>query len=136
MIERKYFLFPVFFPLLAGCVNDSASYPFGTEQSLTLVREQPYFWDEEIRRAMVVMNLPQCAVRYKLPMDNGKAGNMQVFRSEGGDFTMQDGLGRYRAAVANCNMALEGRSSEAPGELIGSFEPSRDGRMHFIPAKK
>lgn len=136
MIKRKYFLLPVFLPLLAGCVNDSASYPFGTEQSLTLIREQSYFWDEEIRRAMVVMNLPQCAVRYKLPADNGKAGKMQVFRTEGGDFVMQDGLGQYRATVANCNMSLEGRSNETPGELIGSFEPSPDGRMRFIPVKK
>lgn len=131
--NRKYLLLSAFLPLLAGCVNESASYPFGPEQALTLIREQPYFWSNEIRRTMVVMNLPQCLVRYRLPIDMGKAGSVKVFKAEEGGFVMQDGMGQYRATVADCGMSLESKGSSAPGEPVGTFEAVPNGEMRFAP---
>jgi len=130
---RNLLLFPVILPLLAGCVTESASYWIGPEQALTLVRERPYFWSDEFMRNMTVTSLPACMRRYRLPTDEGKAGNVKVFRTEKGDYVMQDGMGQYRVEIASCEMSLEDKIS-APGELLGAFEPVPDGGIRFAPA--
>lgn len=130
---RKFLLFPLLLPLLAGCVADRTSYSISHEQALTLIRDKSYFWSDEFMRSMVVMSQPTCMRRYRLPPDAGKAGSMKVFRTAEGDYVMQDGLGQYRAEIASCAMSLEDRTS-APGELLGSFEPVPDGGVRFVPA--
>ncbi len=131
--HRNLLLFPMILPLLAGCVTERASYEIGPEQALTLIRNQPYFWSEEFTRTMTVMSLPACMRRYRLPPDEGQAGSVKVFKTAEGDYVMQDGLGQYRADVANCGMSLEGKTS-ASGELLGTFEPVPDGGIRFAPA--
>jgi len=130
---RNFLLFPLILPLLAGCVTESASSWLGPEQALTLTRDKPYFWSDEFIRSMIVMSKPACTRRYRLPPDAGTAGSIKVFKTEEGDYVMQDGLGQYRVEIATCGMSLEGKTSD-PGELLGSFEPVPDGGIRFAPA--
>jgi hypothetical protein len=130
---RNLLLFPVFLPLLAGCAMESASYWFGPEQALTLVRSKPYFWSDEFMRTLTVTSLPACQRRYPLPPDGGQAGSVKVFRTAEGNYAMQDDMGQYRVEIANCGMSLEGKTS-APGTLLGSFELVPGGGIRFAPA--
>ena len=47
-------------PLLTACVNDGATYEIdGTrEHGLSLIREQPYFWDSKVNLYMAVSRMP------------------------------------------------------------------------------
>lgn len=129
---RYILLSPLILPLLAGCAMESASYGIGPEQALTLVREKPYFWSDEVMRNMTVTSLPACMRRYRLPTDEGQAGSVKLFRTEKGDYVMQDGMGQYRVEIASCEMSLEDKTG-APGELLGAFEPVPDGGIRFAP---
>lgn len=48
--------------LLAGCVNDTASYRSEAEEALSVVlaRRQDWFWQDTGRLAVTVSRLPQC----------------------------------------------------------------------------
>ncbi len=48
--------------LLAGCVNDTASYRSEAEEELSVVlaRRQDWFWQDTGRLAVTVSHLPQC----------------------------------------------------------------------------
>lgn len=130
---RKLFLLPVFLPVLAGCGAESVSYLLGPEQALTLIRNKPYFWSDEVMRSMIVMSQPACMRRYRLPTDEGQAGSMKVFKTAEGDYVIQDGMGQYRAEIASCDLSLEGKTN-SPGVLMGTFEPVPDGGTRFAPA--
>jgi hypothetical protein len=46
---------------LAGCLQDTASYPFPEkEHAITLVRNQTWFWQDTLEVEVVVIRLPHC----------------------------------------------------------------------------
>ena len=55
-------------PLLTACVNDGATYEIdGTrEHTLSLIREQPYFWDDKVNLTLVVARMPACMRRHDM----------------------------------------------------------------------
>jgi hypothetical protein len=131
-----FLMFAAVLPLLSGCISDRASLPIGEKQSLTVVRKQTYPWSSEVMRAVVVMNMPDCMVRYRLPPDSGNAGKIEVFVAGGGTFVLRDALGQYRATLADCGMALETRSGDAPGSPAGAFEVGAAGALRFAAGNR
>ena len=54
-------------PLLVACENSATSYSIaGSQHAMILVREQPYFWDDEVRQFVVVARLPHCQKQQRL----------------------------------------------------------------------
>ena len=53
-------------PLLTACVNDGATYEIDNsrEHVLSLIREQPYFWDSKVNLYLVVSRMPSCMRRH------------------------------------------------------------------------
>ena len=134
---KSKFLYLVLLPLLGGCYSETASYMIGTEQALTIVRDKVYPWDEEYRRAIVVMSRPKCITRYKMPPDSGNIGKVEVYDSGEGYYVLKDKAGQYMANLADCSMFAVDKKIEDPGELKGAFDmtPAEPPRFVFTPAK-
>lgn len=134
----------IFFPLalvvlLGACsdAKDTASYQIGPEQAITLVRMKDYPWDDEYMRSVVVMSMPKCTLRYKMPPDNGEIGNVALYDSGDGYYVLKDKAGQYTANLADCSMSAVEKDIADPGELKGSFEMATDQPPRFVatPAK-
>lgn len=134
---KSKFLYLALLPLLGGCYSETASYMIGPDQALTIVRDKVYPWDDEFRRAIVVMSRPKCLTRYKMPLDPGDIGKIEVYDSGEGYYVLKDKAGQYMANLADCSMFVVDKKIEDPGELKGAFDltPEDPPRFVFTPAK-
>ena len=54
-------------PLLAACEYEGAAYLIeGKDHSISLVREQRWFWSSEVEQAVVVSRMPTCMRRHDI----------------------------------------------------------------------
>lgn len=122
--------------LLAGCVSDSASYLIeGRDHSLTLLREQAYFWSGEWDLELMTTHQPECMRRHKLkpvPMGDFKA---ELFRSLEGGYILKQGGNWYIADTQKCRLQQYQAPPIEPGDLLGAFEV-KDDRLQFVEAAK
>ena len=68
MRANRFLAVLLLLPVLGGCVNDGATYQIdgsGTHV-LSLIREQPYFWDKKVALTVVVSRMPTCMRRHAL----------------------------------------------------------------------
>lgn len=113
--------------LLAGCVNESATYHFdGREKGLTLLAKQPWFWDQRLDLEVVMSRLPICQRRSPLEaaMPGGIA--LDVFRPEAGEFSepilvLRQGGRHYALGLDNCELQAFKTLPQKPGLLLGTF---------------
>lgn len=124
-------------PLLSACENSATSMLVdGKDHALVLVREQPYFWSDEIRQFVVVSRLPRCQRRVRIHPGKEKMTPMPVY--EAGDllWALHQGGRWYLASTEECRVQdWDNASGQPPGPLVGSFE-QRDGKTVFVPAPK
>ncbi|ANQ84013.1 hypothetical protein [Azoarcus olearius] len=124
-------------PLLAACENSATAYSIeGSQHALILVREQSYFWDSEIKQAIVASRLPQCQKR--VAIHPGSKVLTEVLVYEAGDrlWALQQGNRWYLASTERCLVQDWDKPADAPlGPLVGSFR-LRDGAPAFVPAQE
>ena len=66
--------------VLAGCENSATAYMIdGNQHALILVREQKFFWDDELRQAMVVSRLPACQKRIRIHPGSASLVEMTIY---------------------------------------------------------
>ena len=100
---RHLFLSLLALPLLSACVNDGATYEIDNtrEHVLSLIREQPYFWDNKVELFMVVSRMPACMRRH--PMGTGAAnGKVEIYQVPSGAFIIKVGKRMYATETQNC----------------------------------
>jgi len=135
-MRLRHLLLPLFIaPLLAACVNDTASYTIdgNPEHSLSLVREQPVFWDDEVNLYLIVSRLPDCVRRHSL--GSGTARTLvEVWQVPSGAFIIRVGKRMYATETQTCQgfARIEGEPVTGMGEFRGVFRP-RQGRLAFVP---
>ncbi len=121
---------------LAGCGQDAAYYLIdGPDYSLTLMREQTYFWRSEWDLALMTTHLPECMRRHTLkpaPMEGFKA---ELYRSLEGAYILRQGDRWYVADAQKCRLQQYPTPPAEPGDLLGSFE-IRQQRLQFIAAAR
>ncbi len=121
--------------LLAGCGSDSASYLIdGTGHSLTLLREQEYFWDKEWDLALMTTRQPDCMRRHELkpaPMDGDFKA--ELYRSLEGANILKQGSNWYVADTEKCRLQQYQTPPVDPGDLFGAFE-AKEGKLQFVAA--
>ena len=121
-------------PLLAACVNDTASYAIGgnTDHTLSLVREQPVFWNDKVNLTLIVARMPNCVRRHSL--GSGSARTLvEVWQVPSGAFILRAGNRMYAAETHTCEgfARLDADPVTGMGELRGVFR-QRNGRLAFV----
>ena len=117
--------------LLAGCVNQSASYYIdGPDHSLTLRAEQQYFWNDALAVKMVAAHLPGCQRQF--PLTTLPAAEMQIALYSAGDnvYSLRAGKQVMRVETATCTRLPEPTAEEL-GELLGTFKLGSENKMVF-----
>ena len=70
-------------PFLAACENEGIAYLIdGKDHSIALMREQKWFWSDEVEQSIVVSRMPTCLRRYGIKP--GVAGSVINLASQAG----------------------------------------------------
>lgn len=121
-------------PLLAGCVNDSATLEIdGTrEHVLVVMREQPYFWDSKLELSLVVSRMPACMRRHALGPGSTNT-KVELYQVPSGAYIVKVGKRLYATETQTCvNFArMEEEPPEGMGRFIGTFREKK-GEFVFI----
>jgi hypothetical protein len=121
-------------PLLAACVNDGATYEIDNtrEHVLSLIREQPQFWDRKINLFLVVSRMPACLRRHSLGTGTEKT-RVEVWQVPSGAFIIRVGKRLYATETQTCESfaRIEAEPAEGLGQLMGSFR-ERNGELVFV----
>ncbi len=121
-------------PLLAACVNDGATYEVDNtrEHVLSVIREQPYFWDKRVNLYMVVARMPACMRRHAIGPGTA-ATKVEIWQVESGAFIVRAGKRLYATETQNCvNFAKIEEEPADYGKFIGTFLEKK-GELIFQP---
>jgi hypothetical protein len=116
--------------LLAGCVNDSASYYIdGRDHALTVLRAQRYFWSDDATLTLVVARLPDCQRRHELTLAAAPTVHIDVFANPDSTWTLRSGSMLWRVDTGTCAISTA-TPADALGPRVGSFKVL-DQRLRF-----
>ena len=121
--------------VLAGCENSATAYMIeGNQHALILEREQKFFWDDELRQAVVVSRLPACQKRVRIHPGSTTLVEMRVYAAGDGLWALHQGARWYLAGTEECRLQdWDNPGDRPPGVLLGSFA-LKDGEPAFVPA--
>lgn len=131
---RPFLLSLLAVPLLSACVNDGATYEIDNtrEHILSLIREQPYFWDSKVNLYLVVSRMPACMRRHTIGPGTEKT-KVEIYQVPSGAFIVKAGKKMFATETQTC----EGwaKVSEEPeggmGKLMGTFRLKK-GKFIFV----
>jgi hypothetical protein len=111
-------------PLLSGCENNLASMLVeDRNHSIVLIREQPYFWSDEVDQFIVVTRLPKCQRRVTIHAGRTPMTPMEVY--EAGDllWALHQGGQWYLVSTEDCKVQdWATPPATPPGRAVGRFE--------------
>lgn len=124
-------------PLLSGCVNDAATFEIDNtrEHTLTLIREQPYFWDSKVELSLVVSRLPTCLRRHSIgPATAGT--KVEIYQVPSGAFIVKAGKLMFATETQTCESfaKMTEEPAEGMGTLLGAFQV-KDEQLVFVKAE-
>ncbi|HEV7817205.1 MAG TPA: hypothetical protein VGP06_19155 [Janthinobacterium sp.] len=94
--------------LLAGCVNDSASYVIdGRDHALTIRREQPYFWKNQVDISLVAARLPDCQRLHALASAPKDGLQVELFDAGEGLWNVRLGEQLWQIETQTCSGLTE-----------------------------
>ena len=138
MYLRHLFLSLLSIPLLSACINDAATYEIDNtrEHVLSLIREQPYFWDSKLELFMVVSRMPACMRRHSMGLGT-PATKIEIYQVPSGAFIVKAGKRMYATETQNCVnfVKMDGEPVEGMGKLMGTFREKK-GVLVFVPEEK
>lgn len=119
--------------LLTACARDSATYYVddSNQHTLSLRRDQDYFWSDNVRLTLVAARLPEC--QRQIPMGDMLRDEveMEVFASGDRNWSLRSGEQVWRVETQGCSLVSE--TAPATGEKVGMFKVD-GGKLLFEPA--
>jgi hypothetical protein len=134
-MRLPHLLAPLLAPLLlAGCVDDSATYYIdGNQHALSVRAMQEHFWNKDITLDLIATRLPDCQRRIalgKLPLPDVE---IELFASGENVYTLRAGEQSWRVETESCS------EMEAPeqvtGEPLGVFHLDENKKLVFEKAE-
>jgi hypothetical protein len=109
--------------LLAGCVNDSATfYADGTrEHTLTVRRQQEYFWKDDAQYTLMAARLPDCQRAIPLGEMPLEDLEFELFASGDNVWSLRAGKYVWQVETQGCTLLSEGGNTTATGAKLGTF---------------
>lgn len=123
-------------PLLAGCISDAASYVITPpDHALTLIREQRWFWKDEVELEVVAARMPDCQRRHSLETAPASQATVEVYQTGSTTFVLKQGPHYYLIETRSC-VGFEKLDTPPPGGIglpVGVFR-EEGGRLRFAKA--
>jgi hypothetical protein len=121
--------------LLAGCVNESASYSIDrADHGLTVVVTQDYFWDEQADVRVIASRLPDCQRQFdlgKVPMADL---NIELFSTGDEKYLLRSGDELWQLETQGCTR-LPAPAGDVQAQPIGVFHFDGKKKLVFEPAE-
>lgn len=124
-------------PLLNACVNDGATYEIDNtrEHVLSVIREQPYFWEDKVSFYVVVSRMPSCMRRHNAGTGSPNT-KVEIYQVPSGAFIVKVGKRMFATETQTCESfaKMDGEPAEGMGVLKGTFR-EKNNEWVFIPEK-
>jgi len=124
---------------LAGCVNDSASYLIGDDRkhAVTLIRAQPWFWDDKVNLSLVAARQPECYGGLDVK-GIPRAAKMGLYLAPDEYperiFILEIEGAQYALSTQSCRVQKFNEAVADKGQFLGTFEEA-EGAIHFTATK-
>lgn len=127
---RKLFLLtPLLATLLAGCVDDTASYRIDEREHALVVRVmQDAFWSKEATLRLIVTRMPDCQRQYDLGKVSLSELDIELFASGPDQYTLRADDAVWKVETGGCGQLEAPDANAVTGQALGSF--------HFNDADK
>ena len=121
--------------LLAGCVDDSASYQIeDKDHSLTLRLIQDYFWKKEAALHLTATRMPDCMRRFPLGEVALSGLEIELFASGPTVYTLRSGEEVWQVDTQRCTQLEAPEANAVTGQALGSFHMDEHGKLVFEAA--
>jgi hypothetical protein len=122
--------------LLAGCVNDSASYTIDNDRdhAVVVMVSQAYFWSKQADLRVVASRLPDCQRRFdfgKIPLADL---NLELFSTGEETFLLRAGEAMWQIETARCTR-LPAPGADVQAQPIGVFHMNDKKKLVFEKAE-
>lgn len=123
-------------PWLAACENTGASYMVdgNKDHSISVMREQRYFWADAVAQKVVAARFPVCQLRHEIA--DGKAGSaeLELYNVTDVLYVLRQGNDWWGVGTEKCELQAFKTPPKQYGELVGSFRYD-GGKFTFVAAK-
>lgn len=117
--------------LLAGCVNESASYAIdSSDHALTVIVTQDYFWSKQAHLAVVASRLPDCQRQFDLGKTPLADLNVELFSTGDESFLLRAGDEMWQVETQGCT-ELPPPSANVQAQPIGVFHLDAKKKLVF-----
>lgn len=125
-------LLPLVLPLLlAGCVNESASYAIaGNDHALTVLVTQDYFWSKQAAVRVVASRLPDCQRQFDLGTTPVADLNVELFSTGENTFLLRSGDDMWQVETSGCTR-LPAPAGNVQAQPIGVFHLDGSKKLVF-----
>ena len=121
--------------LLAGCVNDTASYQIeGKDHSLTLRLVQDYFWKNEASLRVTATRMPDCMRQIDLGAVALSGLEIELFASGPNVYTLRAGEDVWRVDTQACAELEAPTANAVTGQALGAFHVDEHDKLVFEAA--
>jgi hypothetical protein len=121
--------------LLAGCVNESASYTIdGSDHALTVIVTQDYFWSKQVGLHVIASRLPDCQRQFDLGKTPLSDLNVELFSTGEDTFLLRSGDDMWQLETRGCSKLPE-PSDNVQAQPIGVFHFDTKKHLIFEPAE-
>ena len=114
--------------LLAGCVDQAASYSDADDRTLVMHAEQTHFWNKALDLQLVAAQLPDCQRLFDLGTLPPERVDITLYSNGDGVYTLQSGKQVWRIETRTCGQLPPGAVSGTP---VGAFRMLGD-RLVFV----
>jgi hypothetical protein len=120
--------------LLAGCVDESASYAIdGNDHALIVRAQQDRFWSDQVSLRVIASRMPDC--QRQLALGKVPLADLDIELSANGDnvYTLRAGERQWQVETRGCTQ-LAAPAQAPAGQVLGAFRLDDRNKLVFEPA--
>lgn len=137
MRKPSFLLAPLLAPLLlAGCVNDSATYRIDpNDHAITLRVVQDVFWSKQATLRLTAVRLPDCQRQVELGEVALSGLEIELFETSPNVYTLRSGEDTWQVETQNCSQLEAPEAKAVTGQALGVFHLDDDKKLVFEAAE-